>query len=100
MSTDNQFLGLADSLNQLRSDLLQVESEGSDSELKLRIEKAELELTMVAASKAGGEVGMKWYILSASASGEVSSVSTQKLSLTLGVVDKTGSKKDIGGVDE
>lgn len=100
MGIEENGVELAACLQQLRNDLLKVEELGKDSPTKLRIEKIDLELTLAATNKASGEAGVKWYILSASAGAEVSSVSTQKVSISMSVVSQTGQRKDIHGIEE
>lgn len=96
----DHLLALSDSLQQLRNDLASVERQGEGSDLKLRLEKVEIEFTTVAGRSVSGSAGIKWYILSAEAKGDISSNFTQKVSVTLSIVDSRGSRKDISGIDQ
>ena len=100
MSLENEGFGLADCLVQLREDLSAVADKGTGSQLKFEIQEVDLEFTLVASTKDQGEVGVKWYVLSAGAGTELSDVVTQKLSMKLHVVDeKTGERSKVSSKD-
>jgi len=81
---------LADCLGASRSDLETVLNAGENSEIKLLIEDVSLEFQVVAASEASAGGGVKWWVVSADASGKLSDVVTQKLNLKLKVVGDDG----------
>lgn len=91
-------MGLAEALETLRGELEAASESGREKSMKFRLEDVKLELTLVASKKAGAGGGIKWFMLSGEASGEVSKAVTQKLTLSMGVIDqKTNTIAEISG---
>ncbi|MAE88932.1 MAG: hypothetical protein CMI67_04970 [Pelagibaca sp.] len=91
-------MGLAEALETLRGELEAAAKSGREKAMKFRLEDVKLELALVASNKAGAGGGIKWLMLSAEASGEVSEAVTQKLTLTMNVIDeKTNQKAEVSG---
>jgi len=81
---------LAAMLGELRTELLQAQGAGAGSALLFQIEDIEVELQIAATQEAEGGVGIKFWVLDASAKLKDSAVSTQKVKLKLKVVDRQG----------
>lgn len=90
MPEDSKF-GLADCLKELRQDLITTVDDGKGEDLKFIVDDIALELQIVASTGGKGGGGVKWWILSAEASAEISNSVTQKLALKLKVVGKDGN---------
>lgn len=89
--------GLRQCLAALREDLSAVKSEGAGSAIGFAIDRVDLEFTIVAGDEAAVEGGVKWYVLSAGVEAKTSQLATQKLSMSLSVVDPdTGKPTNIG----
>lgn len=99
MAEDSKF-GLADCLNELRSDLAATMQAGKGQDIKFLVEDISLDLQIVASTEASGGGGVKWWILSAEASAEKASSVTQKLSLKLKVVNSIGESIPMGGMTD
>ncbi|MDL5155288.1 trypco2 family protein [Actinomycetospora termitidis] len=80
-------LGLDTVLKALRHDLLAAQEDGGPT-TGLAVQSVEIELSVEVSRRIGanGEVGAKWFVLTASASGEGSRerTSTNRITLTLG----------------
>jgi hypothetical protein len=83
MSDEAKPIGLAEMLKTLRSELLDVQADGVDSDLKLLVVAAEIELKVVVTRK--GEVGggVKFWVYNAEAKGSLGDETTQTIRLNL-----------------
>lgn len=91
-------MGLAEALETLRGELESSARSGREKSMKFRLQDVKLELTLVASNKVAGGGGIKWLLLNAEASGEINEAVTQKLTLTMDVIDqKTNQQAEISG---
>lgn len=85
---DEPGLGLDTVLKALRHDLLEAQRDGDGDNTGLAVQSVQIELSVEVTRhrNASGEVGAKWFVLSGSASGEVSRdrTNTNRITLTLG----------------
>jgi hypothetical protein len=83
---------LSSLLRELRSELLQAQGEGEGSNLRFKIEDITVELHTAATQEDEGGVGIRFWVLDASAKLKDSEVRTQKVTLKLKVVDAEGKE--------
>jgi hypothetical protein len=74
---------LAAAIKELRSELQTAMEQGKDEELKFRLGDIELEFHVGVTKEAGGGGGIKFWLVSLEAKGSISTVQTQKITLTL-----------------
>lgn len=74
---------LASAIRALRAELLEAVRAGQGEELRFALGPVELELQVQAASERGGEVGIKFWLVSIGAKGGRSSEATHTLRLSL-----------------
>ncbi|SDW69705.1 trypco2 family protein [Thiocapsa roseopersicina] len=77
-------------LRELRSELLQAQGDGEGSNLRFQIEDITIELHTAATQEGEGGVGIKFWVLDASAKLKESDVRTQKVILKLKAVGADG----------
>ena len=82
MKDDNR-IGLAQLIGDLRKELIKAQSEGNAGEIRFLLEEVELEVTVTSAKKASGEAGVEFWVVSTKAEGEMSTQAVQKLKLKL-----------------
>lgn len=88
MDIEQDGLGLSEALETLRAELERSSNKGKDAALQVVVQDVKLELSLVAAREANGGAAIKWFVLSADASASLSDVKTQKVTLTVQVIDK------------
>jgi len=73
----------ADWLESLRAELADAERAGRDRELRLQVDKLELELEVQSTREAGAKSGVRFWVVDAGADGRVKSGLTQRVRLSL-----------------
>uniref|UniRef100_A0A7C3PHM2 Trypsin-co-occurring domain-containing protein n=1 Tax=Oscillatoriales cyanobacterium SpSt-418 TaxID=2282169 RepID=A0A7C3PHM2_9CYAN len=83
--TENGFLDLAESIRGLRSELDRAidERDWSGSKIRFRLKPIHLKLQVVAKREGGVEGKVRWYLVEASAKGQLASEVTQIIELEL-----------------
>jgi len=76
-------IGLADAIRELRQELTRAIAEGEGESLRFKPGPIELELQLEIGREGGGNVGIKWFVVSASGEGKVTRASTHTVKLTL-----------------
>jgi Trypsin-co-occurring domain 2 len=89
---------LAAAIGQVREQLAKAIDEGKDSPVAFRAGPVELEFEVVFTASGGGDVGVRVWVVSVGAKGEVSRAVTNRLKVTLTPVDRAGKDKLIGDV--
>lgn len=84
-------------LNQLRDDLLEVQSGSTGKGIRFRVEDIDVELQITATQEAEGGVGVKFWVFNASGNVKGADVRTQKLRLKLKAVEADGTAPEIAG---
>ena len=91
---------LAAAIEQIRSQLADAMEKGKGSSLAFRPGRVELEFEVAFSATGGGEFGVKAYVLSIGAKGEVSREVTNRVKLTLNPVGPAGEDILIGSVGD
>ena len=89
---------LAVAIGQVREQLAKAIEEGKDSPVAFRAVPVELEFEVAFTASGGADVGVRVWVVSVGAKGEVSRAATNRLKVTLTPVDRAGNDKLIGGV--
>jgi Trypsin-co-occurring domain 2 len=76
-------VGLAEAIEQVRSELARAQAEGADKELRFRLGDVQLEFSVGLAKEGGGEAGVKLWVVSVGASGSVSSTRTHTVTVSM-----------------
>jgi hypothetical protein len=74
---------LAEAIRALRRELLVAVREGADKELQFGLGPIELELQLEISREAGGEAGIKFWVVSVGAKGTRTSATTHTVKITL-----------------
>ena len=85
-----QPLGLADAVRALRSELTTVMREGRDEALRFELGPVEMEFLLEVQREAGGEAGIKFWVVNLGGKGSVTRGSTHRVTLTLTPRDLAG----------
>jgi|1186.fasta_scaffold492652_2 hypothetical protein len=80
---DAQWVGLADAIRALRSELTTAMTEGADQALRFELGPVEMEFLLEVQKEAGGEAGVRFWVISLGGKGSVSSGSTHRVTLAL-----------------
>ncbi len=92
------FPDLAQVIAAVRDQLSQAQKEGAEAGLHFRVGPVELEFEVAVSYTGGGEAGVKLYVVTLGAKGEVTSGSTHRITVTLQPVDAaTGQDAEVGG---
>jgi hypothetical protein len=92
------FPELAEAIAAVREQLTRAQKEGAGAGLRFRVGPVELEFDMVMSRTAGGEGGLKVYVLTLGAKGESTSGSTHRIKVTLQPIDPaTGEDAKVAG---
>jgi hypothetical protein len=83
---------LAKAIQDLRNELLQAVAEGQGKDLRFKLDPVELELSLGMTYKAGGQAGVKFWVLDIGAKADVERAATHTLKLKLNPVDKNGNQ--------
>ena len=90
MSSDLN-IPLAEAIKALRTELLTAIVEGTDKDLRFALGPIDLELQLEVSKEAGGEAGIKFWVLSVGGKGSRSSGATHTVRLTLTPVSESGN---------
>jgi hypothetical protein len=91
---------LTTAIEQIRSQLADAMEKGKGSTLAFRPGQVELEFEVAFSATGGGEFGVKAYVLSIGAKGEISREVTNRVKLTLTPVGPMGEDILIGSVGD
>lgn len=86
------FPDLADTIGAVRDQLSRAQREGADAGLRFQVGPVELEFEVVVSYVGGGEAGVRLYVVTLGAKGEVTSGSTHRVKVTLQPVDPVTGK--------
>jgi hypothetical protein len=89
---------LAAAIGQVREQLAKAIEDGKDSRVAFRAGPVELEFEVAFTASGGGDVGVRVWVVSLGAKGEVSRAATNRLKVTLTPVDRAGQDRLIGSV--
>lgn len=81
---------LAQAVRALRRELVEAVREGQEEDLRFALGPIELELQLEIAREAGGEAGIKFWVVSVAGKGALSSTTTHTVKLTLTPVSGSG----------
>lgn len=87
MMEQEGWVGLADAVRALRSELTAAMAEGEGQRLQFELGAVEMEFLLEVRKEGGGEAGIKFWVISLGAKGEVSSGSTHRVKLSLSPKD-------------
>lgn len=87
---------LAEAIGWVRAELAQAIEDGKDSPLAFRSGPVELEFQVAFSKQGGGDIGVRVWVLSLGAKGEVSSSETHSVKVSLTPVDREGKDRLIG----
>jgi len=88
------WVGLADAIRELRRELTEAMTEGQGKPIRFELGPVEMEFLLEVSKDAGGEAGVKFWVISLGGKGSMSSGSTHRVKLSL--IPKSSS----GGVPE
>lgn len=91
---------LTEAIEQIRHQLADAMEKGKGSSLAFRPGPVELEFEVAFSATGGGEFGVKAYVLSIGAKGEVSRQATNRVKISLTPVSPTGEELLIGSVGD
>ncbi len=91
-NTSNFGMGLSEALESLRNELQAAAVSGNGKSIKFQLKDVKVEFALVTSKKIGGKSGIKWFVLNAEASGEFSDAVTQKVTLSMDVIDTVTNK--------
>ena len=86
---DSAGVGLADAVKALRAELTSAMAEGTDQALRFELGPVEMEFLLEVNREAGGQGGVRFWVVSLGGSGSVAHGSTHRVTLQL--VPKTSS---------
>jgi hypothetical protein len=81
-------VGLADAIERVRSELERAAVAGAGSSIAFKPASVELEFDVVFDASASGDAGVRVWVVSIGAKGEVSRGQTQRLKVTLSPIDR------------
>ncbi len=90
-----QPLALADAVRALRSELTTVMQEGREETLRFELGPVEMEFLLEVQHEAGGEAGVKFWVVNLGGKGSVTRGSTHRVTLTLTPRDAAGRSPQI-----
>src|SRR4051812_20280909 len=100
MRMPEDWVGLADAVRALRSELTAAMAESEGQRLRFELGTVEMEFLLDVRKEAGVEAGVKFWVISLGAKGGVSSGSTHRVKLALSPVDvATGRTPQIADED-
>jgi hypothetical protein len=91
---------LAAAIGQVREQLAKAIEEGKDSPVAFRAGPVELEFEVAFTVSAGADVGVRVWVVSVGAKGDVSRAATNRLKVTLTPVDRAGQDQLIGDIGQ
>lgn len=96
---DEQWVGLAEAIAALRSELTAAMAEGVDQPLQFELGPVEMEFLLEVQREAGAEAGVKFWVVNFGGKGSVSSGSTHRVALSLTPQDRAGRSARIRDVE-
>src|SRR4051795_6962283 len=96
---DAQWVGLADAIRALRSELTTAMTEGADQALRFELGPVEMEFLLEVQREAGGEAGVRFWVVSLGGKGSVASGSTHRVRLSLTPKDRSGRSPRVRDVE-
>jgi Trypsin-co-occurring domain 2 len=81
-------VSLADAIERVRSELQKAAAAGAGSSIAFKPDSVELEFDVVFDTSASGDAGVRVWVVSIGAKGEVSRGQTQRLKVTLSPIDR------------
>ncbi len=87
-----QWVGLAEAIRALRSELTTAMVEGADQQLQFELGPVEMEFLLEVQKEAVGEAGVKFWVINIGGKGGVSSGSTHRVTLALTPRTRGGGK--------
>ncbi len=94
-----EWVGLSDAIRALRSELTEAMAEGADEALRFELGPVEMEFLLEVGREAGGEAGVKFWVVSLGGKGSVTSGSTHRVTLSLTPRDRGGKSPQIRDVE-
>jgi hypothetical protein len=94
----NSDVRLSDAIGQVRSELERATEGGKDSAIAFRAGPVELEFQVAFEATAAADAGVRVWVISAGAKGEVSRSASHRLKVTLTPVDRQGEDAVIASV--
>ena len=92
---DDHWVGLADAVQALRSELTAAMTQGADESLRFELGPVEMEFLLEVRREAGVEAGVKFWVVNAGGTGSVSSGSSHRVTLSLTPQDRAGRSPHI-----
>ena len=96
----NDWVGLADAVRALRSELTAALVEGEGQRLRFELGEVEMEFLLEVSKEGGGEAGVKFWVISVGGKAGVSSGSTHRVKLVLSPQDAATGRKPTISEDE
>ncbi len=78
-------------LARLRDELAKAQIQGSNAGIHFQIDDITVELNVAVSSEGGGKLGVKFWVVDASADGKIHKDLIQKISLKMKLVDRGGN---------
>lgn len=97
---ENNKFQLSDIIVNLREEILLAQEKARDQDLKFCVQGIEVELQVGVTAKAAAKGGVKFWVYSAEAGGEVAKQTIQKVKLTLKPTGKDGKIIEISDEEE
>jgi Trypsin-co-occurring domain 2 len=94
-----EWVGLADAIRELRRELIEAMNEGQGKPIRFELGPVEMEFLLEVSKDAGGEAGVKFWVISLGGKGSVSSGSTHRVKLSLTPKDASGGSPEIADTE-
>ena len=93
-------IALSELVVELRRELLHAQQQGEKEDLRFQVEDIDLEVHLASSKKAGGKGGVKFWVYTAEAQGELAAETIHKVHLKLKPVPAGGGDTLISDRDE
>ncbi|MEU9513263.1 MULTISPECIES: trypco2 family protein [Micromonospora] len=93
--SDSAIIPFTEWLDSLRTELSEAQRPTGHDEIRLQIDKVELELEVVSSREVGAKAGVKFWVVEAGADGKVKWGHTQRLKLTVTPMRADGSALEV-----
>ena len=94
-----EWVGLADAIRELRRELTESMTEGHGKPIRFELGPVEMEFLLEVGKDAGGEAGVRFWVVSLGGKGSVSSGSTHRVKLSLTPKDASGGSPEIADTE-
>ncbi len=94
-----EWVGLADAIRELRRELTEAMTEGQGKPIRFELGPVEMEFLLEVRKDAGGEAGVRFWVISLGGKGSVSSGSTHRVKLSLTPKDASGASPEIADTE-